>query len=74
MRYVNSDSEALAKDRVNIKVHYFTGGKDVNGVDAVFYPHGWYWWTIGHGHVFDGDPVGPFDSEIDAINDAQGNN
>ena len=33
---------------------------------------GWYWWPCFPGCLLDGDPVGPFDSEAEAIADAQG--
>lgn len=33
---------------------------------------GWYWWFCFPGCLPDGDPVGPFDTEADALADAQG--
>lgn len=32
---------------------------------------GWYWWSCFPGCLPDSDPIGPFDSEEDAIADAQ---
>ena len=32
---------------------------------------GWYWWPCFPGCLPDGDPVGPFDSKMEAIQDAQ---
>lgn len=32
---------------------------------------GWYWWARFPGCLPDGDPSGPFDSEEEALNDAQ---
>ena len=32
---------------------------------------GWYWWSCFPGCLPDSDPVGPFDTEQDAIDDAQ---
>ena len=32
---------------------------------------GWYWWACFPGCVPDSDPVGPFDTEDEAIADAQ---
>ena len=34
-------------------------------------PAGWYWWSCFPGCLPDGDPVGPFDSEADALADAR---
>lgn len=33
---------------------------------------GWYWWACFPGCLPDGDPMGPFDTEADAIADAEG--
>jgi hypothetical protein len=32
---------------------------------------GWYWWSCFPGCLPDGDPVGPFDTEEEALQDAQ---
>ena len=32
---------------------------------------GWYWWSCFPGCLPDGDPVGPFDTEAEALTDAQ---
>lgn len=32
---------------------------------------GWYWWACFPGCLPDSDPVGPFDTEADALADAQ---
>ena len=32
---------------------------------------GWHWWACFPGCMPDGDPVGPFDTEREAIEDAQ---
>jgi hypothetical protein len=34
-------------------------------------PDGWYWWTCFPGCLPDGDPNGPFDTEDEALADAQ---
>jgi hypothetical protein len=34
-------------------------------------PAGWYWQACFPGCLPDGDPVGPFDTEADALADAQ---
>ncbi len=33
---------------------------------------GWYWWPCFPGCLPDGDPIGPFGTEEEAINNAQG--
>jgi hypothetical protein len=33
---------------------------------------GWYWWSCSPGCLPDGDPMGPFKSEAEALADAQG--
>jgi len=35
------------------------------------YELGWYWWTCLPGCLPDSDPVGPFETEADALADAQ---
>lgn len=32
---------------------------------------GWYWWTCFPGCLPDSDPMGPFETEADALADAQ---
>ena len=32
---------------------------------------GWYWWSCFPGCMPDGDPVGPFPTEAEALSDAQ---
>lgn len=32
---------------------------------------GWYWWSCFPGCLPDGDPVGPFETEVEALADAQ---
>jgi hypothetical protein len=35
---------------------------------------GWYWAAGFPGCLYDGDPCGPFDTSLDAYNDAMGDN
>ena len=35
-------------------------------------PEGWYWWSCFPGCLPDSDPIGPFDSETAALDDARG--
>lgn len=32
---------------------------------------GWYWWSCFPGCLPDGDPIGPFDTQAEALADAQ---
>ena len=34
-------------------------------------PDGWYWWSCLPGCLPDGEPTGPFDTEEEALEDAQ---
>lgn len=34
-------------------------------------PKGWYWWSCFPGCLPDSDPIGPFDTEEDALADAR---
>jgi len=34
-------------------------------------PQGWYWWPCFPGCLPDGEPIGPFETEADALADAQ---
>jgi hypothetical protein len=34
-------------------------------------PRGWYWWSCFPGCLPDSDPMGPFDTEAEALADAQ---
>lgn len=34
-------------------------------------PGGWYWWTCLPGCMPDSDPIGPFATEAEAVEDAQ---
>lgn len=34
-------------------------------------PAGWYWWLCFPGCLPDSDPIGPFDTQAEAIADAQ---
>ena len=44
---------------------------DPDSCDVVEYKPGFYWWACFPGCMPDGDPVGPFSSEDEAVKDAQ---
>jgi len=39
--------------------------------EGTFAPSGWYWWPCFPGCLPDGEPIGPFETEREAIQDAQ---
>ena len=39
--------------------------------DEGIMPSGWYWWPCFPGCLPDGDPIGPFNTEAEALADAQ---
>ncbi len=43
-----------------------------HGDEYTCYQAGWYYWACFPGCLPDGDPIGPFDSESEAMADAQG--
>lgn len=40
--------------------------------ERITYQPGWYWWSCFPGCLPDGDPIGPFETEEDAVQDALG--
>ena len=56
----------------NIEV-FWHAGQDSQETDDFAGPveQGWYWWPCFPGCLPDGDPVGPFATEAEAIADAQ---
>ena len=59
----------------NVEVFYATDGElqssDMDAEDGETLPAGWYWWACFPGCMPDGDPSGPFESEAEALADAQ---
>jgi hypothetical protein len=64
--YIYSDRNREQSDHAlpNVEVFYDRGYHPLNGA-------GWYWVSCFPGCLPDSDPIGPFDTEQDAINDAQ---
>ena len=52
---------------------FYVDDLDVEDDETVFYQRepGWYWWACFPGCLPDSDPIGPFASEREAIEDAQ---
>jgi hypothetical protein len=46
-------------------------GEHPTDQDGNYLEPGWYWWSCFPGCLPDGDPSGPFDSEAEALADAQ---
>lgn len=49
---------------------YFSAGEFVFDDESDCDP-GWYWWPCFPGCLPDGDPIGPFETEEEAIEDAR---
>ena len=67
-----SDPHALP----NVEIFYAKAGELGPGQgdhpdDAESSAEGWYWWPCFPGCLPDGDPIGPFDTEAEALADAQ---
>lgn len=58
----------------DVEVWYAKDG-DIIDAEGDACPAGWYWWTCFPGCIPkgdpEGDPMGPFDTEADALADAQ---
>jgi hypothetical protein len=69
-----SDPHAL----LDVEVFFLHPGEWATSPDAAdadddaHLPSGWYWQSCFVGCLPDGEPNGPFDSEADALADAQG--
>ena len=52
-----------------LEVFHAEAGEAGEDSDGEPMPEGWYWWACQPGCLPDGDPMGPFDTEDDAIFD-----
>lgn len=60
--------EVFYMDAIDVEYNRDNPGHDAEAsIDAA----GWYWWTCFPGCLPDSDPVGPFNTEQDALKDAQ---
>lgn len=50
---------------------FYVRRADVEAQDSPFPEPGWYWWACFPGCLPDGDPIGPFDTEAEALADAR---
>ncbi len=70
---MSKDYYQLCRD-YNIEVFHNPDDYDIEHYDVFnsddTLQDGWYWWSCSPGCLPDGDPNGPFDSEIEAQEDA----
>jgi hypothetical protein len=45
---------------------------DLRDENGALMPEGWYWWSCFPGCLPDSDPIGPYASEAEALEDAKG--
>ena len=80
MGYIYSEQERETEEHAlpNVEVFFNYGdqeaGKDLTEEDGDFLAEGWYWAAGFPGYAWDGEPSGPFNSEAEAIADAQEGN
>ena len=55
----------------NVEVFHIPDDCEPETEDGKPLPDGWYWWSCFPGCLPDGDPIGPFDTEEEALVDAQ---
>lgn len=55
----------------DIEVFYHNGTTGWETTDGELMAVGWYWWSCFPGCMPDGDAIGPFETEAEAIADAQ---
>ena len=55
----------------NVEVFHVPVDCQIEAHDGEEYEEGYYWWACFPGCLPDGDPVGPFETEEEAIEDAQ---
>lgn len=76
MHYSDEARESDPHALPNIEVFY-DDADEVNGharnfdADGEPVKAGWYWWSCFPGCLPDSDPIGPFDTEADALADAR---
>jgi len=75
--YSDPDRAADPHALPDVEVFYLTAGEMVRDPDEAdpydhYYEKGWYYWACFPGCLPDGEPEGPFGSEVEALADAQG--
>lgn len=70
--FIHSDPErAAGYTDPDIEVFYNPDDYDLMTAEDDGYEAGFYWWSCFPGCLPDGEPIGPFDTEAEAIADAQ---
>lgn len=70
MAYYKFLDEYSAQPYGSCEVFEVVSGDHPSGSGETLEP-GWYWWACFPGCLPDGDPVGPFETEEDACEDAE---
>ena len=72
MKAYTNPSDATNPHRLpDIEVFYADGTVAFPGPDGEALPIGFYWWACFPGCLPDSEPMGPFDTAEDAVEDAQ---
>lgn len=78
MHYSDPTRAELPTALPDVEVFYFDGTAETIEATYARVPDadvpiesGWYWWPCFPGCLPDGDPIGPFDTEAEALADAQ---
>ena len=67
LRFADDDGN----EHGSFEVFWHDGSNDMQDDDGEPLPEGFYWWACFPGCMPDGDPMGPFETEQEAIDDAQ---
>jgi hypothetical protein len=72
--YTDPERESDPHALPDVEVFYQHRPGRLRGVSntAPLYPSGWYWASGFPGCLWDSDPIGPFDTEAEALADARG--
>lgn len=68
--YSNPARENDAYSLPDVEVFY-NDGVELTNEDGNPLPSGWYWWSCFPGCMPDSEPNGPYDTEAEALEDAQ---
>lgn len=68
--YSNPERESDPHALPDVETFHVTGD-DSEYMDDGTLPAGWYWWACFPGCLPDGEPMGPFATEEEALADAQ---
>lgn len=71
MFYTKPEREKETYSLPDAEVFYLEENEmESNDPDSDFYPAGWYYWYCLPGCLPDSEPMGPFETEQEAIDDA----